>query len=134
MADTGPAHKQLYLLGFSTEKDGRAIVAVGNPDTAEHTAIQVPGTSNQLDNVGSQINRAKKLQSSARAWSEDQGQGQRQGQDVSVISWLDYDAPEANERSRLPHSGGDSGGVRRGWSRGTWSSPGERPWQSRFRR
>ncbi|MFD8967646.1 hypothetical protein ACFV0C_22065 [Streptomyces sp. NPDC059568] len=73
MADTGPAHKQLYLLGFSTEKDGRAIVAVGNPDTAEHTAIQVPGTSNQLDNVGSQIDRAEKLQSSAGAWSEGQG-------------------------------------------------------------
>ncbi|MCX4794645.1 hypothetical protein OG497_11100 [Streptomyces sp. NBC_01242] len=63
--DTAPAHKQLYLLGFDTSKDGRAIVAVGNPDTARHTAVQVPGTSNQLDNVGDQINRVSKLQDSA---------------------------------------------------------------------
>ncbi|MFJ7998522.1 alpha/beta hydrolase [Streptomyces sp. NPDC096310] len=88
--DTAPAHKQLYLLGFSTEKDGRAIVAVGNPDTARHTAVQVPGTSNQLDNVGSQIDRAEKLQSAGATWA---GGGRK---DVSVISWLDYNAPEAN--------------------------------------
>lgn len=88
--DTAPIHKQLYLLGFSTEQDGRAIVAVGNPDTAKHTAVQVPGTSNQLDNVGSQIDRVAKLQDAAGFRSEENGR------DVSVISWLDYNAPEAN--------------------------------------
>ncbi|MFE4057791.1 alpha/beta hydrolase [Streptomyces sp. NPDC059096] len=88
--DTVPAHKQLYLLGFSTEKDGRAIVAVGNPDTAKYTAVQVPGTSNQLDNVGSQIDRVDKLQDAAGSWAAG---GKK---DVSVISWLDYNAPEAN--------------------------------------
>ncbi|MER8073730.1 alpha/beta hydrolase [Streptomyces sp. NPDC094034] len=89
--DTAPAHKQLYLLGFSTEKDGRAIVAVGNPDTAKYTAVQVPGTSNQLDNVGSQIDRVDKLQDAAADWN-----GAKGSTDVSVISWLDYNAPEAN--------------------------------------
>ncbi|GAA3374333.1 hypothetical protein GCM10020367_37820 [Streptomyces sannanensis] len=88
--DTAPAHKQLYLLGFSTDNDGRAIVAVGNPDTARHTAVQVPGTSNQLDNVGSQIDRVSKLQNAAGQWS------MGGAKDVSVISWLDYNAPEAN--------------------------------------
>ncbi|MFE3828940.1 alpha/beta hydrolase [Streptomyces sp. NPDC059092] len=88
--DTAPAHKQLYLLGFSTEKDGRAIVSVGNPDTARHTAVQVPGTSNQLDNVGSQIDRVEKLQKAATLRYDGNPS------DVSVISWLDYNAPEAN--------------------------------------
>ncbi|MFD9605666.1 alpha/beta hydrolase [Streptomyces sp. NPDC059970] len=88
--DTAPAHKQLYLLGFDTSKDGRAIVAVGNPDTARHTAVQVPGTSNQLDNVGDQIKRAVKLQGAAGRWSENGAE------DVAVVSWLDYNAPEAN--------------------------------------
>ncbi|WP_335938687.1 alpha/beta hydrolase [Streptomyces sp. PTD5-9] len=89
-ADAAPAHKQLYLLGFDTSKDGRAIVAVGNPDTARHTAVQVPGTSNQLDNVGDQIKRAAKLQGAAGRWSANGPE------DVAVVSWLDYDAPEAN--------------------------------------
>ncbi|MFD4758102.1 alpha/beta hydrolase [Streptomyces sp. NPDC058439] len=88
--DTAPAHKQLYLLGFDTSKDGRAIVAVGNPDMARHTAVQVPGTSNQLDNVGSQIDRAAKLQGAAGRWSANRAT------DVAVVSWLDYNAPEAN--------------------------------------
>ncbi|MFC9795014.1 alpha/beta hydrolase [Streptomyces sp. NPDC057695] len=87
-SDTAPEHKQLYLLGFSTEKDGRAIVAVGNPDTAKHTAVSVPGTSNQLDNFGDSITRAEKLQDAS-----DRTPGR--GTDVAVIAWLDYDAPEA---------------------------------------
>ncbi|MGW0665739.1 alpha/beta hydrolase [Streptomyces sp. NPDC002746] len=90
LEDTAPAHKQLYLLGFDTSKDGRAIVAVGNPDTARHTAVQVPGTSNQLDNVGSQIDRVTKLQGAAGRWSANGAT------DVAVVSWLDYNAPEAN--------------------------------------
>ncbi|MET9698897.1 alpha/beta hydrolase [Streptomyces sp. NPDC006529] len=85
-SDSGPAHKQLYLLGFGTEKDGRAIVALGNPDTARHTAVLVPGTDTQLDKFGGQISRIDKLQDAA---------GRRTtGTDVSVISWMDYDAPE----------------------------------------
>ncbi|WP_240138998.1 alpha/beta hydrolase [Streptomyces sp. MUM 178J] len=85
--DSGPASKQMYLLGFGTEKDGRAIVALGNPDTARHTAVLVPGTDNQLDNYGGQLNRIDKLQNAA-ANSSAPGEG------ISVISWMDYDAPE----------------------------------------
>ncbi|MFJ3086964.1 alpha/beta hydrolase [Streptomyces sp. NPDC086838] len=88
--DTAPAHKRLYLLGFDTSKDGRAIVAVGNPDTARHTAVNVPGTGNQLNSVNGQINRAEKLQRAAGHSSENRAA------DVAVVSWLDYNAPEAN--------------------------------------
>ncbi|MEU5825828.1 MULTISPECIES: alpha/beta hydrolase [Streptomyces] len=89
--DAAPTYKRLYLLGFDTSKDGRAIVAVGNPDTARHTAVQVPGTSNQLDNVDGQIRRASKLQDSAGDWTGSAG-----ARSVAVVSWLDYNAPEAN--------------------------------------
>lgn len=87
-SDSAPEHKQLHLLGFSTEGDGRAIVSVGNPDKAAHTAVSVPGTDNQLDNFTDSIDRAEKLQDSAGAWSEGGSE------DVAVIAWLDYDAPE----------------------------------------
>nr|WP_239077815.1 alpha/beta hydrolase [Streptomyces sp. SID9124] len=89
--DTAPAHKRLYLLGFDTSKDGRAIVAVGNPDTARHTAVNVPGTGNQLDSVNGQIKRASKLQDAAGDWTGTAG-----ARSVAVVSWLDYNAPEAN--------------------------------------
>ncbi|MFD4814568.1 alpha/beta hydrolase [Streptomyces sp. NPDC058418] len=87
-SDTGPAHKQLYLLGLSTEKDGRAIVAIGNPDTAKYTAVQVPGTDTKLENFGGQLDRANKLQEAAGDRTE------ARGRDVSTIAWLGYDAPE----------------------------------------
>ncbi|MFF4432088.1 alpha/beta hydrolase [Streptomyces sp. NPDC001513] len=86
--DSGPDHKQMFLLGYGTEKDGRAVVALGNPDTARHTAVLVPGTDNQLDNYGGQLDRIDKLQNAAGNSSEGGGK------DVSVISWMDYDAPE----------------------------------------
>ncbi|AXG79677.1 alpha/beta hydrolase [Streptomyces paludis] len=88
--DSGAAHKRMYLLGFSTESDGRAIVAIGNPDTARHTAVLVPGTNSQLENFGGQIDRVNKLQNAAG----DRSVGK--GRDVSVIAWLGYNAPEYN--------------------------------------
>ncbi|MFD3556793.1 alpha/beta hydrolase [Streptomyces goshikiensis] len=85
--DSGSPDKRMYLLGFGTEKDGRAVAVLGNPDTARHTAVLVPGTDNQLDNYGGQLNRIDKPQNAA-ANSTAPGEG------VSVISWMDYDAPE----------------------------------------
>ncbi|WP_327162998.1 alpha/beta hydrolase [Streptomyces zaomyceticus] len=95
-SDSAPEHKRLHLLGFSTEGDGRAIVAVGNPDKAAHTAVSVPGTDNQLDNFTDSIDRAEKLQDSAGAWSEGGSE------DVAVIAWLDYDAPELDASVATP--------------------------------
>ncbi|MFR9724171.1 alpha/beta hydrolase [Streptomyces sp. MS19] len=83
-----PEAERLYLLGFGTGQDGRAIVAEGNPDTAAHTAVMVPGTGNDLHNFPSLLNRS----SAMRAAAEDQERGS-----VAVISWLGYDAPELSD-------------------------------------
>ncbi|MEI5101478.1 alpha/beta hydrolase [Streptomyces sp. PmtG] len=77
---------QAYLLGFSTEADGRAIVANGNPDTADHQAVYVPGTKAALGNIEGDINRGVKIWNSADAKSG--------GDSVSTITWLGYDAPD----------------------------------------
>ncbi|MDG4861751.1 alpha/beta hydrolase [Streptomyces sp. T-3] len=78
---------RLYVLGVDAEKgDGRALVARGNPDTADNTAIQVPGTGNDLTNVDSQIRRAGVLQEEAMRADKHAS--------TSVVSWLGYDAPE----------------------------------------
>ncbi|MFD5317100.1 alpha/beta hydrolase [Streptomyces sp. NPDC127098] len=83
-----PAEQRLYLLGFGTQDDGRAIVAQGNPDTAAHTAVLVPGTTTDMGSMAGQINRIGVMQ--------DEALNQQRG-DVSVISWLGYDAPEISD-------------------------------------
>ncbi|MFF5535024.1 alpha/beta hydrolase [Streptomyces cinerochromogenes] len=77
---------EAYLLGFSAEKDGRAIVANGNPDTADHQAVYVPGTTSDLNSIEGNINRMTNLWDVAHSKSG--------GQSVSTITWLGYDAPD----------------------------------------
>lgn len=79
--------KQLYLLDFDGSGNGRAVIAMGNPDTAAHTAIQVPGTDTTMESVPGQLGRIGDLQDSAYADGKPNG-------DVSTIFWLGYDAPE----------------------------------------
>ncbi|WP_406007272.1 alpha/beta hydrolase [Streptomyces sp. NBC_00637] len=77
---------EAYLLGFSADNDGRAIVANGNPDTADHRAVYVPGTTAELGKVGGDINRMTDLWRVADT--------EAHGQSVSTITWLGYEAPD----------------------------------------
>ncbi|MEV7126563.1 alpha/beta hydrolase [Streptomyces sp. NPDC093260] len=78
---------EAYLLGFSTEGDGRAIIANGNPDTADHQAVYVPGTTSELGNIDGNINRM------VRVWHT--AHDEADGKSVSTITWLGYDAPDS---------------------------------------
>ncbi|MET9773002.1 alpha/beta hydrolase [Streptomyces sp. NPDC006367] len=75
-----------YLLGFSAEGNGRAIIASGNPDTARHQAVYVPGTTSNLSNIGGNMDR---MTATWHVASDESG-----GQPVSTITWLGYDAPQ----------------------------------------
>ncbi|MFF9849350.1 alpha/beta hydrolase [Streptomyces litmocidini] len=84
-----PGEKPLpeaYLLGFDTQGNGHAIVANGNPDTATHTAMYVPGTTSNLEGIGGDIKRMETL------WRASDNLAN--GQSVSTITWLGYDAPQ----------------------------------------
>ncbi|MFJ1796578.1 alpha/beta hydrolase [Kitasatospora griseola] len=87
--DGSDEQHQLFLLGLDPHGDGRAIVSTGNPDTADHTAVLVPGTGTTLQEVPGQIDRIGRLQDSAENAA---GPGQK----VAVVSWLGYDAPEVD--------------------------------------
>lgn len=76
---------EAYLLGFSPEGNGRAIVANGNPDTADHQAVYVPGTTSNLASIAGDIGRMENVWRVAAA----EGNGS-----VSTITWLGYDAPQ----------------------------------------
>lgn len=78
---------EAYLLGFSTEGDGRAILANGNPDTADHQAVYVPGTKAELGTIDGDVNRAVNVWRAA--------DDEADGRSVSTITWLGYDAPDS---------------------------------------
>lgn len=78
---------EAYLLGFDTKNLGHAVIANGNPDTADHTAVFVPGTGSRLGEVEKDINRMSDL------WRE--STREVPGQSVSTITWIGYDAPQS---------------------------------------
>ncbi|MDG4785455.1 alpha/beta hydrolase [Micromonospora sp. WMMD1102] len=76
-----------YLLGVSTEGDGRAIVSVGNPDLADNVLTYVPGTGSDLSKVGGDIERANRMASDANAADR--------SATTAAVFWLGYDAPDS---------------------------------------
>jgi Alpha/beta hydrolase len=75
-----------YLMGIDGSGDGKAIVALGDPDTARHTAVFVPGINTDLGDIGGDMNRVNNLQDAADLLTP-------AANDVSVIYWLGYDTP-----------------------------------------
>ncbi|SHM12765.1 alpha/beta hydrolase [Actinacidiphila paucisporea] len=88
---------EAYLLGFDPEGkgDGKVILANGDPDTADHTAVYVPGTTSKLDKIGGDINRGVNLWQASRQLDPTGT--------VSTITWFDYNAPDD-----IPAATGDS--------------------------
>ncbi len=84
-AESALAHKRLYLLSFDPAGDGKASVAIGNPDTAAHTALLVPGVGSELEDVRGLLNRANDLQDVAIDLDPTT--------DIAVVAWLGYDSP-----------------------------------------
>lgn len=81
-----PKHPDRMLLGFDPEGDGKAIVATGNPDTADNVLTHVPGMGSELAGAGNELNRVDRMVSDASQLDPTQ-------QTVGVM-WLDYDAPD----------------------------------------
>ncbi|ADD40820.1 protein of unknown function DUF1023 [Stackebrandtia nassauensis DSM 44728] len=79
----GPESDRIYLLGFDPngDSDAKVIAAIGNPDTADRTAVFVPGTGNDISKMGGNLDSMNRLQDAT-------------GGNTSAIVWLGYDAPD----------------------------------------
>lgn len=77
---------EAYLIGFSSHGDGRAIVSVGDPDTADNVLTYVPGTGEHLSTVSAGLERAD-IMAKDTAWAA-------RGEKTSVVYWYGYDAPD----------------------------------------
>lgn len=73
-----------FLLLNSTE--GRAAIAVGNPDTARNVATYVPGTGSNTTNISGGVDRAQAMREAAVDADPRSS--------TSVIAWYGYDAPQ----------------------------------------
>jgi len=68
---------------------GRAAIAIGDPDSADHTAVMVPGTGNSVPN-GWLVNNDE----ATNLYAETSVAAGRD-RTVSVLTWMGYDAPDA---------------------------------------
>jgi pimeloyl-ACP methyl ester carboxylesterase len=76
-----------YLLGYSSEADGQAIVSIGNPDTADNVNVYVPGTGAELGDLGV-LGRAETM-------FYDSSRFGPAGSTTASVLWLGYDAPDS---------------------------------------
>lgn len=85
---------EAYLLGFDPTGlgDGKVILANGNPDTADHVGVYVPGTFSGIESIGDGDDHGD-LGRGDRLWAETNRL--TPGQQVSTITWLDYNAPDS---------------------------------------
>ncbi|NJP66703.1 alpha/beta hydrolase [Streptomyces spiramenti] len=82
-----------FLLHFDPSGRGQAAVANGNPDTADHTAIFVPGTGSDLSEFGNNVDRTVSLWRTSDTLANP-------GEQVSTITWIGYEAPETLPEAR----------------------------------
>src|SRR5262249_14003349 len=76
-----PGAPRAYLLGFSTAGTGRAVMAIGNPDTADHIATYVPGTFTRLSgDIRDHLGRVEAMAADAARFDP--------GRATATIMWL----------------------------------------------
>nr|MDT0661103.1 alpha/beta hydrolase [Micromonospora sp. DSM 115978] len=79
--------RRAYLVALDPAGDGRAVVALGDPDRAEHVVSYVPGTMADLPGIGSELVRADRLADACATEARDRS--------TATVLWLDYDAPDS---------------------------------------
>ncbi|EFV14021.1 alpha/beta hydrolase [Segniliparus rugosus] len=85
-----PGQNPPRYLGFLDDK-GHAAVSINNPDTAKKNATLVPGTYSDESKMGDYDRRSFNLYRSAI----DHAEGKLGAGDVSVTTWMGYDAPQS---------------------------------------
>jgi Alpha/beta hydrolase len=75
-----------YLLRLDLAGDGRAVVALGDPDRADNVLTHVPGMTADLESYGGELARAERVAVRAAELGP--------GAATSTVMWLDYDAPD----------------------------------------
>jgi hypothetical protein len=89
-------NRYLMLLEFPEGRDPRAAIAYGNPDTAEHVSVTVPGMDTHPTSLPGMVDEAVALQATAERQLGLAGRGDEQ---VAAIAWFGYDPPDTTDGS-----------------------------------
>ncbi|WNM42680.1 alpha/beta hydrolase [Micromonospora halotolerans] len=81
-----PGAPRAYLVGLDPAGDGRAVVALGNPDRAGAVLTYVPGMTADLADAPGELGRAARVL--------DRCATVEPGTEAAAVLWLDYDAPD----------------------------------------
>ncbi|RKN44533.1 hypothetical protein D7223_19300 [Micromonospora endolithica] len=90
-----------YLLGLGTGGEGRAVVALGDPDRAGRVLTYVPGMTAGLDDVPGELDRAGRVLARCAVLAP--------GEESAAVLWLDYDAPDFLHEAAGPGRAVDAG-------------------------
>ncbi|WP_200175375.1 alpha/beta hydrolase [Tomitella cavernea] len=88
---------RLMALDMRGDARGRAAVAVGAPDTAEHIAVTTPGLNTTVESsLATMVDEAGMLRTAAAAQIADGAAPNASAavDDVAAIAWIGYDAPQ----------------------------------------
>lgn len=90
-----------YLLGLDPGGEGRAVVALGDPDRADRVVTYVPGMTAGLADATGELGRAARVQARCAALDPTGA--------TAAVLWLDYDAPDFLHEAFLPDQARDAG-------------------------
>ncbi|WP_344750990.1 alpha/beta hydrolase, partial [Micromonospora olivasterospora] len=98
---TDGGQPRAYLLGLDPGGEGRAIVALGDPDRADRVLTYVPGMTAGLADASGELGRAARVRDRCAALDPTGA--------TAAVLWLDYDAPDFLHEAALPRQAGDAG-------------------------
>ncbi|EON32158.1 hypothetical protein GTC6_14286 [Gordonia terrae C-6] len=94
-----PLGRMLLVMDTHSGEQGKAAIALGNPDDADHVSVATPGLDTSIRNsFGSMLDESGALRRQTLEGLGDAGRGDEK---VSTISWLDFEPPD-NDSSRFP--------------------------------
>lgn len=91
-------NKYLMSLEFPSGREPQAVIAVGNPDEAEHVTVTTPGMNTHPTSLPTMVNEAAALRAEAENQLDLAG---RPGEQVATIAYLGYDPPDTSDISIL---------------------------------
>lgn len=90
--------KYLMRLEFPEGREPRAVIAVGDPDTAKHVTVTTPGVGTQPTSLPGMVGEAEALRMEMQIQLDSAG---KSGEHVSTIAWLGYEPPAKDDISVL---------------------------------
>ncbi|WP_189079625.1 alpha/beta hydrolase [Mangrovihabitans endophyticus] len=94
-----PGRPRAYLIRLDAAAEGRAVIAVGDPDHTEHVLVHVPGMAAGLSSLGGDLGRAERVAAHAAQRSS--------ATSAATVLWLDYDAPDFLPEAASAHPARD---------------------------